>query len=278
MTTLAILLTTYNSEKYLEAQMDSLISQTYKDWRLYIHDDGSSDKTLSIIDRYKQKDSRIHLLYDDTSRGARDSFMWLLEQVESDLYMFCDHDDVWLPSKIEQSIRLMEQQQDRLSVPIIVCTDAKFVDKDLKIRSESFWRERCHRKWMFNNKWYHLYYNNVIGCTMLFNRIARDQALPYPHNTQMHDSWLAASVLWKGGRIIPIDEPLILYRQHGGNTIGAPERPSLIQQVGNSANLWTKTCTQHSASKPLTRIPFILFFFIKVIFLLEEHIRVWWNK
>ena len=275
MTFLAILLATYNSERYLGEQLDSLLAQTYTDWQLYIHDDGSKDGTLSLLNRYIEKDPRIHLLKDDKSRGARDSFMWLLGQVEADYYMFCDHDDVWLPTKIEKSVEVMMQQPDREKTPLIVCTDSKFVNADLSVIAESHWQKRQHRPWMFTDKWYHLCFDNILGCTMLFNRAAREISLPYPPNTQMHDFWVTTAVLWRGGRIVPIYQSLLLYRQHGDNTVGAPELPSLYQQVCNLANLWKKTKVQHQASRPLTHIPFVLFFLIKMYYSLNEHFRMW---
>ena len=272
---LAILMATYNSEHYLPAQIDSLIAQTYKDWQLYIHDDGSTDGTPSIIARYVEQDSRIHFLPDDRPRGARDSFMWLLERVQSDYYMFSDHDDVWLPTKIEQSVAVMMQQPDREQTPLIVCTDSKCVSEDLTVTAESHWQMRQHRPWMFTDKWYHLCFDNILGCTMLFNRAARAVSLPYPPNTQMHDSWVALAVLWRGGRIVPIYQQLMLYRQHGDNVVGVHEMPTLYQQCRNVVNLWKKTRVQHEASRPLTRIPFLLFFLIKLYYSLTEHFLLW---
>lgn len=98
---LAILLSTYNSESFIKAQLESLLSQTYKDWILYVRDDQSTDATPQILRQYADNDSRIHVMPDGEKRGARDGFMWLIQKINSDFYMFCDHDDVWLPQKLK---------------------------------------------------------------------------------------------------------------------------------------------------------------------------------
>ena len=89
MDNLAILLATYNSEKYLRQQLDSVLNQSYTDWKLYIRDDGSKDKTLEIVNEYIQRDDRLYLLHDEVKgRGAKNSFLWLLEQTDSSYTMF----------------------------------------------------------------------------------------------------------------------------------------------------------------------------------------------
>ncbi len=276
---LAILLATYNGERYLAAQLDSLLAQTYSDWSLYVHDDQSVDATQTILQHYAQQDSRVHILSDEQKRGAKHSFMWLLQRVDADFYMFCDQDDVWLPTKIARSMQTMSMECDcNCDNPIIVCTNAKLVDARLHVIAESYWKNRCHRMWMFNDRYYHLFYNNVIGCTMLFNRKTREMSLQYPSETSMHDSWLAAAVLWHGGRIVPVDEPLMLYRQHGGNTIGVPKSPSLLSQLFNIGNLSEKTRVQHRACQSLVPMSLTKFFLLKTKYLLLEHWFFFQNK
>jgi glycosyltransferase involved in cell wall biosynthesis len=97
--TIAILMATYNGEKYLGEQIDSLLAQTNMDWQLYIHDDGSTDNTQAILQEYAQKHSNIHILEYESQRGAMKNFLSLLQRVEADYYMFCDQDDVWLKQK-----------------------------------------------------------------------------------------------------------------------------------------------------------------------------------
>ena len=268
---LAILMTAYNSGAYIEAQIDSILSQTYKDWDLFVRDDQSTDNTQTILSEYAEREQRIHVLTDGEKRGAKHGFMWMLQQIDADYYMFCDHDDVWLPAKVERSMAVMLQQQDVKETPLMVCTNAKVVDADLNVMAESYWQYKSHHPSMFADKYYHLFYNNVLGCTMLFNRKARDLSFPYPPNTAMHDFWLALTVLWQGGRIVPVEESLMLYRQHGSNTIGTPPVPSLWKQLMGGKSLLRKTREQYDANKETAQISYARFFLLKLKYMLRIH-------
>ena len=105
---LAILLSTYNGMNYLEEQVDSIIAQTYTDWKLYIRDDASTDATVALIKRLADTDPRIINISSSGNLGAKESFMWMLRNVEADYYMFCDHDDVWLPKKVELTLKRVQ--------------------------------------------------------------------------------------------------------------------------------------------------------------------------
>lgn len=134
----AVLMGTYNGDKYLSEQIDSIFSQTYGDWTLYIQDDGSNDKTLDIIRKYADGNKVILVDKGLTRQGACMNFMSLLNMVESRYYMFCDQDDVWLPQKIELSMnRMKEMERLHPDVPILVHTDKKRVDADLNVILES---------------------------------------------------------------------------------------------------------------------------------------------
>lgn len=100
---IAILLSTYNGEKFIKKQIDSLIAQTFSNWKLYIRDDGSTDKTISIIEEICESDNRI-FLYKETNIGVKASFLSLLSRVEADYYFFCDQDDFWYDNKIEKTL------------------------------------------------------------------------------------------------------------------------------------------------------------------------------
>ena len=104
---LAILLSTYNGMNYLEEQVSSLLAQTYTDWKLYIRDDASTDNTLALIHELAKRDERIIVMPSGRNLGAKEGFMWMLRNVEADYYMFCDHDDVWLPRKVELTLKRM---------------------------------------------------------------------------------------------------------------------------------------------------------------------------
>lgn len=221
---ISILLATYNSEQFINEQIDSLLKQTYTDWNLFIRDDLSVDKTPQIIKSYsEQYPKKIHIISNNReSKKAYLNFIELLKSVDSDYYMFCDHDDIWLPNKIELSMNRMKEVE-KPNTPVIVHTDMKVVDEQLNLIHPSFWKysnlqpERTSFVEM-------VLCNSANGCTMLFNQKAKELALPNVAFATMHDILLNQSVAAKGGIISPIYEPTVLYRQHIDNVVGAHKR------------------------------------------------------
>ncbi len=217
---IAILLATYNGAKYIREQLDSLFQQSCDDFHLYIRDDGSKDDTLKIVEEYRQKFSdRITVLEDSQKhKGAAKSFMTLLQEADSDYYMFCDQDDIWLPTKVEKTLARMKEIEG--TAPVLVATDLKVVDEQLSPIKDSFNADlkidvfRKHPELICVR-------HVVTGCTMMFNRAAKEASLPMSPRATMHDEWVALSVHFKGGIISILDETTILYRQHTSNTLGA---------------------------------------------------------
>lgn len=221
---ITILMATYNGAKFLKQQVDSIINQTYKNWTLYICDDGSSDDTLDIIKNYIKEDQRIKLYKKKyIKRGAKFSFIDMMENIDSDYYMFSDQDDVWLPSKIKEcydEIKGVEIKNNNKNIPIIVFTDLIVVDKNLQLIHNSFWESSKIFPSILNNINYLGICNCVTGCTMLFNKYVKDYSLPMPENAEMHDWWIALNTI-KKGILQPLNKGLIYYRQHSSNTVGA---------------------------------------------------------
>lgn len=220
---IAILMATYNGESFLGEQIESILSQTYHEWHLYIHDDGSTDNTISIAEDYQRRyTDKITLLIYPSQGSAGKNFISMMERVDAEYYMFCDQDDVWLPEKINTSVTAMKQQEGvHIGKPIIICTDLYLTDKDLIITYQS------------RNRFSSLYPQyiktfddcaptaGVTGCTMFFNNAAKNSCLsPLPEDT-LHDCWLLLCTLKKRGILHYIDRPLVYYRQHGNNTLGA---------------------------------------------------------
>lgn len=221
--TIAVLMATYNGEEFIREQIDSLLSQTYTDWHLYVHDDGSKDATKDIVTEYVcSHEGKISLLDYPAQGGACLNFISLMERVDADYYMFCDQDDVWLPEKMEMSVRAMaEQEVCHSSKPIIVCTDMYVADEKLTILHPS--RSRFSALYPQYIKTFDdcAPTAGVTGCTMLFNREAKDCCVfPVPE-IAMHDRWLCLCVLKEKGILYGIDKPLMYYRQHGSNSLGA---------------------------------------------------------
>lgn len=219
---IAILMATYNGEKYICQQIDSILSQTCKDWELYIHDDGSTDNTIAVVESYVEKyPNKIHLIDGKSTGGAKYNFFYMFGQVEAPYYMTCDQDDVWLDKKIELTYDKMLTIENKADVPCLVYTELRVVDSELNTIADTMSEYQsldCHKRTI--NQF--ILQNSVTGCTMMVNRALRDKMLHITDidNTIMHD-WWAALVAAQFGKTAFIDEPTILYRQHGDNSLGA---------------------------------------------------------
>lgn len=216
-------MSTYNGARFLAAQLDSILNQAFRDFRLIVRDDGSRDQTVAVIKEYAAKDERIVLHTGHAGNlGAPASFMALVVQSNADFFMFADQDDVWMPDKISRTLDKMRRLAETSGgeTPLAVFTDLTVVDADMKIIDDSFWNYQkldpalCH-------DWKSLLSQNVAaGCTMMLNKAAKAVILPFELPEMMHDHWAAARVA-KLGHIGYIAEPAVLYRQHSRNAEGA---------------------------------------------------------
>ena len=246
---IAILLAAYNGEKYLKEQIDSILSQMDRvpeKCGLYVHDDGSTDGTCEILKEFAVSyPGKVELVDGPPQGGSTKNFMYMLGKVDSDYYMFSDQDDVWLPEKIEREYEEIKKLED---FPALVFSDMKVVDEDLKVIDESFYSYSNLNP--LRTKLNELILENVVsGCCMMFNKKLRDMALRYSDldKIKWHDWWIteiAAAV--SGMRTVEsnpseyssgtnsgpeiekttisyISDPLMLYRQHGTNAVGATE-------------------------------------------------------
>jgi len=217
-------MTTFNGERYIEEQIESIINQTAENWKLFIRDDGSTDSTVGIIKKFvDQNPGKINYIESAKKHlGAKDNFAILLDSTNGNYFMFCDQDDVWLPDKIELTFERMLEVEGKNGneTPILIHTDLKVVDENLHILAESFskYQNLKPRKVKSINR---LIVQNVItGCTVMINRALKDIALPFPDSAIMHDWWLGL-VASAFGIVDYIDIPTVLYRQHDINEIGA---------------------------------------------------------
>lgn len=261
---IAILMATYNGGPWLHEQLDSLVSQTFTDWHLYVHDDGSTDQTPGMLEDYsRQHPGRLTILTYPPQGGACRNFLSMLEAIEAPYYMFCDQDDVWMKDKIEKTFQRMQQlEAAHADCPIIVHTDLMLVDAALQPLASSFIRHQLIKIEAIHTFSDYAATNTVTGCTMLLNKRAR-QCLKKPYDKAiMHDAWLCLSVVAQGGIVDFIDEPTILYRQHGDNTLGARdmERQTTLHKLMNIRRQIADDIRHYremNAIRPLTVIDFL---------------------
>ena len=245
---LAILLSTYNGEEFLDEQLDSILDQSVKDIVIVVRDDGSSDETTAVLARYEKKyfEKFCLLPSDNQNLGAKGSFACLMRYVlenkqalglDRAYMMFADQDDIWVPQKAEYEFqRLLQiEQRESSQIPALVHSDLEVIDRHGKCIAESFIAYQGLK--IDRGNLVNLALSNLVtGCTAVINEELANKALPIPNDAIMHDWWLAVTAAAFGAREY-IDQPLVRYRQHDANAIGAQQfKPALTVAGG----LWAK--------------------------------------
>lgn len=217
-----ILLATYQGAHYLAEQIDSILNQTYPNTHLLIRDDHSSDNTQEIIIRYaKQFPDKITMIPSYKNLGIKGNFSHLLQLSQANYAMLSDQDDIWHPDKVSKTFQLMQSLETRYGeeTPLLIHTDLTVVNADLSLKCNSFWRYTgLNSEATSLNRL--LPQNNLTGCTMLLNRPLIDFCLPIPQEAIMHDWWIGL-VAAAFGKICPLNESTLAYRQHCSNDTGA---------------------------------------------------------
>ncbi|SIQ31483.1 glycosyltransferase family 2 protein [Aquipseudomonas alcaligenes] len=221
----AVLLAAYNGEKYIKPQILSILSSRLETpLSITIGLDPSTDDTREVVDSIGSE-SIFTFCYETPSGGAKYNFARLVEHallLPDRYYAFSDQDDVWDSDRLAVGIKLLKEHESRLGdgVPLLVFSDSRVVDEELGIVSASFMEaEKLDpaAAEFFNR----LIVQNVgQGCTFLFNRALLELAAPVPGSARMHDHWLML-VASAFGKILYVDRPLLSYRQHSNNVVGA---------------------------------------------------------
>lgn len=220
---IAILMATYNGAKFIDEQIESILKQSFTNWELFIHDDGSTDQTKNIIKSYACRyPKKIHVLLGESTGNSKNNFFYLMKKVDAQYIMFADQDDVWLKDKIRITYnRLLDLENKKIGTPVLVFSDLKVVDSKLRIISPRMSEYQGLK--MDNTDFNHLMIQNVVtGCTVMINEKCKEMAVSCltKRHIIMHDWWCALIASYFG-KIGYINDALILYRQHSVNSVGA---------------------------------------------------------
>lgn len=209
----SIAMATYNGEQFLAQQLDSILSQSYANIEIIICDDGSTDATCEILQHYAQKGGNIQCFFNETNKGLVKNFEKALLLCTGDYIALADQDDIWRHDKIAILV-------DTIGEADLVHSDAHLIDDTGVVFATSY--SLYSHKNLHKDIYSYCMENNVTGCTSLFSRSLLTNALPFPKGIFVHDWWLALCAYQHRG-IVYCDQPLIDYRQHAHNQIGAAE-------------------------------------------------------
>lgn len=198
----SVCVATYNGERFIDAQLRSILAQIAGDDEVIVSDDDSTDRTLAIIEAIG--DPRVHI-YHSTAHYFRDNFANALRHARGEIIFLSDQDDVWLSGKYERCVK-------ELKTADLVCTNAKETDEELNVYNEDFFSVYHSGKGILKNSLNNTYY----GACMAFRRKLLEKALPFPQTREIgHDVWLGL-VAEMTGTVRFINTPYLLYRRHRG--------------------------------------------------------------
>lgn len=244
---LSVALCTYNGEKYLQEQLNSIASQTMLPDELVVCDDGSKDSTLSLLNDFRQQvNFPVHIYQNDSNLGSTKNFEKAITLCQGELITLCDQDDLWRTNKLQRSVEVLDAHPDAG----YVFSDADLIGEESQLLNITLWdtvsftgsfRERFlkgEQVECFIQK--HI----VTGATMTFRKEIGHIAMPFPESeTWIHDGWIALISSAIGAKGIAIAEPLICYRQHSCQQVGLPahNNGNDAQKNGSDGSGATKT-------------------------------------
>lgn len=209
---ISVAMATYNGEKYLIQQLDSVFEQTVLPNEIIIVDDCSTDNSWNLLQEYASSHTGIKLSRNPQNLGACQTFAQAISLCGSEYIVLADQDDVWLPNKLELLLK-------NIGDNMLIHSDAYLVDESLQIMTDTFKKGVMSQR----NFTDYLFANNVTGCTCLFRRELVDNFWPIPAGFYIHDHYLALCASYSG-TIKYLPQPLIYYRQHAQNQIGENSR------------------------------------------------------
>jgi glycosyltransferase involved in cell wall biosynthesis len=221
---ISIAMATYNGEKFLEKQIESIFSQTYRNIELVVSDDCSSDTTIQILNRYAKRHN-FHFSINKNNLGFVKNFERAISLCRGDYIALADQDDIWHPHKLDTLIH-------EIGINSLICSDAELIDNNASIIAPSFQALSRSYKIVPLSEQFRLFTfrNYVTGCTAMFTSHILVKGLPFPNGIRYHDWWLAliASSM-DGVKYIP--DRLVQYRQHAANDTGANRQPGILAKI-----------------------------------------------
>ena len=224
---ISVAMATYNGEKYIKEQLESILKQLNKNDEIIISDDGSTDNTINIIKNLKDK--RIKVI-NGPRKGVKQNFANAINNCSGKYIFLSDQDDIWCDNKVEAV--LSEFGKEKVNCVIHDCV--VFDSKTNNIIINSFFEYRKSRKGIIRN----IIKNSYIGCCMAFDSKLKEYILPVPNDIYMHDQWIGLQAE-KHGMVKFVNNKLIRYRRHDKNMTSLNQH-NVISMLKNRINLFRR--------------------------------------
>lgn len=230
----SVAMAAYNGELYVEDQLKSILVQLGNEDEVILSDDNPGSAMSKLVLRLAESDPRIHYI-EGPSKGVVKNFENAVAATTGDIIFLADQDDIWLPGKVDAVKKEFEKGA------VLVMHDAKVTDAQLHVTCESFFKLHKSRAGYLRNVWR----NSYMGCCMAFDKSLKSRILPFPENLPMHDQYIGLQAenvkLENGGKVVLLDTPYLLYRQHGNNVTGG--KTSFSQKLRWRAEILKSTMT-----------------------------------
>ena len=225
----SVAMATFNGEKYIKNQIFSILNQSHKVDEIIIVDDSSTDNTIKIIKSIQCHFSNITLIENKLNIGPILSFKLAISNCKNDYVLLSDQDDIWYGEKVKINLAYISKIKNT-NKPLIVFSDLCLIDDYDTIINKSFWNYHNFgaRNLTFKNL---LHYNCVTGCTIMMNKLMKEEILCMPENIMMHDHWIAL-IAFGFGDFMFIDTPLVKYRTHS-NTVTNKFKTTFFKKILN---------------------------------------------
>lgn len=205
---ISVCLAAYKGERFISAQIESILSQLSADDELIVSDDAPNGETERIVKEFAKTDRRV-IYINGPKQGVVKNFENAMKRATGDVIFLSDQDDVWCDGKVQKVVR------EILGGACLVLHDAKLTDENLNITDESYFLLHGSKAGYLRN----IVKNSYMGCCMAFTKEILEKSLPFPKDIPMHDQWIGLTAE-KCGKVSILSDGLILHRQHGNNVTG----------------------------------------------------------
>lgn len=262
----SIALATYNGEKYLTEQLDSLLSQTYQNFEIIVSDDNSADSTYSILEEYAKKDKRIYISKNKGKNGFISNFSEAIQACRGEVIFLCDQDDFWYKEKLAKHV-------DEYKNPDVGWVYNQVVITDENRQKIGYLTDTLPGYWTRRNLLYYTWGSCVLGCATSYRKRHVEKIWPADINAPGHDSWIQLAIY--PVKSAYVGEVLQDYRQHSSNVVGLKIVPDeKIKEIENLAILnnlnYLKSLSRNRNLQLWKNLYFLVVYNLKII---RKHLR-----